>query len=399
VCERLAELEEGMRRLAASFDASVLSAEDAGVALRRAAAIEAMAATVKVLAVARVAEGGAWKAAGERSAAHALARATGSSVGQAGEALATARRLGRLPALAAAARAGELSAAQVAAVADAASADPGSEARLLAKARRSSLAELREECLRTKAAATDAEERRRRIRAERSLRTFTDAEGAWNLRVRDNPEVGAVVMAALEPIRDRLFKAARAEGRNEGSEAYGADALAELARGHGAPSARGRAKTIVRIDLEALLRGRPVEGEVCEIAGFGPVAVSAVQELLETGDPFLAAVVTRGEQVLGVAHLGRRPSATQQTALEWLYPTCAVEGCGAGTWLENDHRVDWAASRLTVLDLLDRLCSHHHDLKTMDNWALVKGEGTRPFVPPDDPRHPRHAHAPPEAAA
>jgi hypothetical protein len=50
VCERLAELEEGMRRLAASFDASVLSAEDAGVALRRAAAIEAMAATVKVLA-------------------------------------------------------------------------------------------------------------------------------------------------------------------------------------------------------------------------------------------------------------------------------------------------------------------------------------------------------------
>jgi hypothetical protein len=373
VCERLAELEEGMRRLAASFDASVLSAEDAGVALRRAAAIEAMAATVKVLAVARVAEGGAWKAAGERSPAWP----TDDPV----------------------ARAGELSAAQVAAVADAASADPGSEARLLAKARRSSLAELREECLRTKAAATDAEERRRRIRAERSLRTFTDAEGAWNLRVRDNPEVGAVVMAALEPIRDRLFKAARAEGRNEGSEAYGADALAELARGHGAPSARGRAKTIVRIDLEALLRGRPVEGEVCEIAGFGPVAVSAVQELLETGDPFLAAVVTRGEQVLGVAHLGRRPSATQQTALEWLYPTCAVEGCGAGTWLENDHRVDWAASRLTVLDLLDRLCSHHHDLKTMDNWALVKGEGTRPFVPPDDPRHPRHAHAPPEAAA
>ena len=131
----------------------------------------------------------------------------------------------------------------------------------------------------------------------------------------------------------------------------------------------------------------------------GPVAVSAVRDILDTGDPFLAAVVTHGEQVLGVAHLGRRPSAHQQTALEWLYPTCAAEGCSANTWLENDHRVDWATSRLTVLDLLDRLCPHHHDLKSLDGWRLVDGRGKRPFVPPDDPRHPGHADAPPASAA
>ncbi len=137
---------------------------------------------------------------------------------------------------------------------------------------------------------------------------------------------------------------------------------------------------------------------MCELAGFGPVAVSAIRDLLDTADPFLAAVVTKGEQVVGVAHLGRRPTAHQQTALEWLYPTCAVEGCSAGTWLENDHRVDWASSHTTVLDLLDRLCSHHHDLKSLDGWALVDGRGKRPFVAPDDPRHPRNAHAPPSAA-
>lgn len=51
---------------------------------------------------------------------------------------------------------------------------------------------------------------------------------------------------------------------------------------------------------------------------------------------------------------------------------------------------------MTVLDLLDRLCSHHPDLKSLDGWALVDGTGTRPLVPPDDPRHPRHAG---EAAA
>ena len=125
------------------------------------------------------------------------------------------------------------------------------------------------------------------------------------------------------------------------------------------------------------------------MAGFGPVAASAVRDLVDTGDPFLAAVVTRGQKVVGVAHLGRRANATQQTALEWLYPTCAAEGCTSVAWLENDHRVDWAASHTTVLELLDRLCSHHHDLKTIDNWALVAGRGKRAFVPPDDPRHPR----------
>jgi hypothetical protein len=154
----------------------------------------------------------------------------------------------------------------------------------------------------------------------------------------------------------------------------------------------------VRIDFEALLRGYVIEGEVCEVAGFGPIAVSAVRDLLESGDPFLAAVVTRGVQVVGVAHLGRRVTAHQQTALEWLYPTCAAEGCSTATWLENDHRLDWATSHLTVLDLLDRLCSHHHDLKSLDGWRLVDGHGKRAFVAPSDTRHPRHANAPPSAA-
>ena len=123
------------------------------------------------------------------------------------------------------------------------------------------------------------------------------------------------------------------------------------------------------------------------------MAASAIRDLIDTGDPFLAAIITRGEQVVGVAHLGRRASAALQTALEWLYPTCAVEGCASAAFLENDHRVDWAASHTTVLDLLDRLCPHHHDLKTIDNWALVDGRGKRAFVPVEDSRHPRHRRA------
>jgi hypothetical protein len=147
----------------------------------------------------------------------------------------------------------------------------------------------------------------------------------------------------------------------------------------------------VRVDLGALLRGWPTEGEVCEIAGFGPVAVSAVRDMIDSGDPFLTAVATKGDKVVGVAHLGRRPNALQQTALQWLYPACANDSCSARARLDYEHRADWASTHVTVLDLLDRLCPHCHALKTRQNWSLVEGRGKRPLVPPDDPRHPRNA--------
>ncbi len=147
-------------------------------------------------------------------------------------------------------------------------------------------------------------------------------------------------------------------------------------------------KVIARIDLGTMLRGYPIEGEVCEIAGFGPVAVSAVRDMIDTDDPFLTAVVTRGEKVVGVAHLGRRPNALQQTALQWLYPSCANESCSAQARLDYDHRLDWSRTHFTVLDLLDRLCGHCHALKTRQNWSLVEGRGKRALVPPEDPRHP-----------
>ena len=178
----------------------------------------------------------------------------------------------------------------------------GNETRLVATAKQTSLAELRAECARAKAAVcADLEARRRRIHARRGLRQWADADGVWHLQLRHNPEVGAQFMAALEPLRDRIFHQARAEGRREAPEAHAADALVAAVCGppQAAPPARAGVKVIVRVDLAALLGGYPIEGETCEIAGFGPVAVSAVGDLIDTGDPLLAAVVTRGEAVVG----------------------------------------------------------------------------------------------------
>jgi hypothetical protein len=104
MCRQVAELRQAMAAYAAGFDAALLSVDDAARARDHAAAIEHMAATVKALAAARVAEGPRWRTDGQRSAAHELAAATGTSVRDARDTLELGRRLAHQPEVAAAAR-------------------------------------------------------------------------------------------------------------------------------------------------------------------------------------------------------------------------------------------------------------------------------------------------------
>jgi hypothetical protein len=144
---------------------------------------------------------------------------------------------------------------------------------------------------------------------------------------------------------------------------------------------------IVRVDLAALARGRVESGEACEVAPGSPVLVSVAQRFIDDG-AFVAAVMTEGEQVLGVAHFGRKPTAKQRTALEWLSPRCSVRGCDQAVRLEVDHRIDWAVTHHTRLGELDLLCDGHHLRKTREGWGLEHGHGRRRFLPPDHPDHP-----------
>src|SRR3712207_6358485 len=128
---RLAYLREEMTAYAAAFDADLVSAEDAAAVVRDAAAIEKMAATVKTLAAAREAETSVWQREGDATAAHYLARKSGTGVSQAKEMLEAGRQPVALPKVAAAARRGELSPQQLSAVADAASTAPDAEERLV----------------------------------------------------------------------------------------------------------------------------------------------------------------------------------------------------------------------------------------------------------------------------
>jgi hypothetical protein len=92
---------------------------------------------------------------------------------------------------------------------------------------------------------------------------------------------------------------------------------------------------LLRVDVQALHRGRVAGDELCEIRGVGPVPVSVAEALL--GRSVLHLVITRGVDVLNVTHLGRGPTAAQKIALAWASPGCTVQGCWR-TRTENDHR-------------------------------------------------------------
>ena len=152
------------------------------------------------------------------------------------------------------------------------------------------------------------------------------------------------------------------------------------------PRSDSDVKVIVRIDYPAWVRGHTHPGETCAITGVGPLPVTRVQEMVD-GGAFVAAVLTKARKVIGVAHLGRRPTALQRTALQWRDPECAVAGCPADGYLETDHRTGWALTGQTSIDDMDRLCSHHHRLKTTQGYNLDSGTGPRPMRPPQAGRH------------
>ncbi|HLI53013.1 MAG TPA: hypothetical protein VKU88_01695, partial [Acidimicrobiales bacterium] len=467
--------------------------------------------------------------------------------GAARHTLETGRRLSSNKKVARAALSGELSPSQASLVANGAEAAPDKTDELLEKAKSSSLSELADEVARTKAAASDPEERRAAVHASRKLRAWTDPEGVWHLFAEGLPDDGARLHTVIGEIRRALIAARRQRGiTGETFQALDYDSLLTLIRvalgteaelsladlyhrglfpglddivcdvdaspsshdpmpegpsaavprtstgsdpaapgasppdaasasvashsddsprpgtlpspvsgltslfeqpdgfpaeprdpsegarpdpasglrstdgapastlggagspapastrpgsGGNRPPKRRRSRPLsaqiqVRVDLDTLMRGVAVEGELCEIVGYGPVPVSVVEDLVANDATFIVAILTKAQRVAGVAHFGRAPNAYQDSALSFIYPRCAVAGCNNRVFLQRDHREDWARTHVTVFDWMDRLCTHHHRLKTTQGWALVAGRGKRAFVPPTDPRHPRHR--PPE---
>ena len=392
VFEVLAESIESLRGVLATLDPAVLEGADAKRLVDQFVELERLAAAGRMLAVSRVAETGAWQVDGAfRDVSAWLASKTHSTVGRAKATVETAERLDALPETSAALRTGVLSEVQAEVIAAAASADPRAEVALLECAARNGVKGLKDECARVEAAAsTDQAERYARVRADRYLRhrRISDVEGL--IEMRGPIDATARVMAALEPREHELFKQARKSGRREKPEALAFDAVVELAEDAAAAKfvkspSRAPATLVFRVDHSAFRRGHTVPGEVCEIAGVGPVPVFVAQKL--AGDAIFKALIHDGTDVLAVSHLGRTIPARLRTAVFELFSECAIEGCHVNRHLEIDHNTPVSEQGPTAIWNLSLLCPFHHDQKHRYNQR-VEGESTNRRLVPATSRPP-----------
>jgi hypothetical protein len=387
------ELEQAIgltERVVAGLEPDALLGGDAADLTERFALLERLAGAGKSMCAGRAARAGEHQRAGHRNPGTWLAGISGESVGKAVSALETADSLEEHPALAEAFRSGELSSQKAAEVSAAANADATKEQELVDLARKGSYGELRRRAEQVRAAARrDDEAAHDAVHRSRYLRGYLASDGAYMVEARLTKDDGAVVMRAIAKERDRIFEAARRDGRRERPEAYAADALvALLGRTSGeqtggvAPTgSRSNGSVHLRVDLTALRSGWVAPGELCEIPGVGNVPVSVARSIL--GDHLLKLVISDGVDITTICHLGRAVPAHLRTALEERDPVCVVPTCDVASGLEIDHRVvPFAEGGPASLQNLARICKYHHYLKTHKGFRLEGGPGAWEWIPP-----------------
>ena len=393
------------------FDPGLTGARDALDLVAEFSRLEHLASAGVALAARRVAQTDLWKRGGHRSAAHWLDDVTGMGVGEAVRLLQAAETVEAAPDTLDALKAGVVSTRQAKAIGAAEAVDPGAGRRLLAVASGRSTKETEDDAARIVAAAKESDaDKAARHRKIRRVFHGVNADGmgygGWLLPMPEHLRV----VAQLEGERSTVFDKARVAGERESVDAYAADAFCNVFdRAARRASSEGNStgttdsidvtdsngdtagedwsfmKMIVRVDLTALDRGELAPGEVCEIAGQGPIPVVDAWRMID-GDAFVAAVTTRGTEIDKVVHLGRTPTALQKTALEWFSAgECSIEGCTSPARIEIDHVADWANTHITALPDLTSPCGHHHDLKTHHGYTFGPRlpSGKRRLIPPN----------------
>lgn len=407
---RLDELEEGVAAVAAQLDPALLNTADATTVFRRLSRIRNSVDGILTLLAARVEESDEWARKGHRRPEDWMATISGTTTGAARRQLETSKQLQDLPATTALLRQGSLSPEQTREVAGAAAVSPHSEQGLLATAATGDLEGLRKHAERVKAGARSAEDDARRLEhlhRTRGLRRFTDPDGAEVLRGRFTPDVAAALWARLEAevwhnnkhhppspgqpkdthaaqLADALIRltapaaSTGPAGSTEPAAAGAGDAEQPAAKKRGGP--RPNVTLNVLADWTALVRGYTVDGETCELDGYGPIPVALARMLAE--DCYLRVLLRDGTNVTHIAHASRYIPAHLRTALEVRDTECAIAGCHHNAGLQIDHNQPVEAGGLTALANLNRLCWWHHLQKTIHDWRLTGPPGQRTYCTP-----------------
>ena len=378
--DRLNQLTTELQTYISSLQVDCVDAAGARGLVEIAERVRRAGDSLRTIAVGQVERTNAWKGEGAKSISEWLSIETDCAHYEAQSVVLLANQLQHLPVTTAALLSGDLSGTQAVEVARGAIVSPNTETQLLNLSKHATVRDLRDATNRVVAAATDEAARHRQIHKSRFFKSWTDPDGSFNVKGRMTVANGALVMAALKPIQDEIFRAARKSGEHERPEAYAADALMVLCeRSSTSESSENGTKTTrpnvvmnIRVDIDALKRGHTEHGEVCEIAGVGPIPVATATEYL--GEAFLKLLVLDGVDIKTVAHMGRAIPAPLRTAVEERDRVCQVPTCDMSVGLEIDHIVPFAEGGAASFENLVRLCKRHHLQKTHDGYRLEPAE-------------------------
>ena len=351
------------------------------------------AATARLLALIREFDArGGWND-GFSSCAAWLGWRVGLDLGAARERVRVARALGTLPRLSEALARGELSYAKVRALTRVAT--PETEARLLTVGRAGTAAHIERIVRGWRRVDRQAEVRQAtRQHAERGLHVYPDEDGTVLVRGRLTPEVGALLIRALDAARETLYQRTRATaGMTAADPAMApptraqqqADALAlvaETALHHeidpGAPGERYQ--VVVHVDAAVLADPEQPGQSVLEEGGH----VSAETSRRMACDA--SRVVMRHDDEGRLLEVGARtrtiPPALRRALLH-RDRSCRFPGCHARVG-EGHHVRHWAQGGPTTLGNLVLLCRRHHHAVHEEGYQVSRGpDGTLAFHRPD----------------
>jgi hypothetical protein len=358
-----------------------------------------------------------WELGGHRSCAHWLAFRTGIDLGAAREKARTARALVDLPRTAASMSRGELSFSAVRALSRVAT--PENEADLLELAQGCTAAMLERIVRGWKLGSRQDEQVRERERHDsRTLSVFPDEEGMYVVKGRLTPELGALLMRAVEAAGDALYrekdsKHVAAETFQEDSARRRADALGLVAEralgagfgavpeaGEGGDSGTGsdarvplsgtraeRYQVLLHVDADTLAaEGEPGRSELED----GTRVAAETSRRLACDAAIVAVRHDTEGSVLGVGRRTRTISPSLRRALEARDRGCRFPGCGL-RFTDAHHVRHWADGGETSLANLLLLCSHHHRLVHEEGWQVqwwrgqvhVAGRRVPPEIPAD----------------
>jgi hypothetical protein len=381
--DSLGEVLAAVRSLVAGFEVDGLAAHEAAQVVEQCVEAERLLGALRLLAAATLEDKSLWRREGFRSVAAWMASKTGTAVGPAIATMEMVGLLADLPVVAEAFLAGRLSEAQAREIAAVASEVPDTEAQLVEAAGKLSLLSLQEECRRVEAAAAvDEDDRYRQVHRRREIRSWVDRHNVGRMSFRGTPDELARVMGEIDR-RTGVIAEGAIRGRwFESWNAHRVDALVEMAMpGCDAPTPPAGMVHVV-VDYDALMRGHSVAGERCEIPGIGPIPVTLARQMSD--DCILKVLLTKGVDVVAVAHGGYTIPAHLRTALDVRDPKCIVPGCEYSRRLQKDHRNSFGRTQVTKLEDLAHLCPSHHYLKTFCGYTYRGGPGTWEWIPPEN---------------